>query len=135
MDNPNAIPTAQIPVMRINCYHLSLRTSTGLADDLKTAQQVFHAFDLVDPAAGVSEQLQAWLNERGSDHSPTLRHIEIEDRHGLHRFPDQRCGDIFVFCEDSIAFESFTDRDSVLQEPVKSIRKRQRAGRVRGYPA
>jgi hypothetical protein len=72
----------------------------------------------------VAEQLQTWLNERGRDHSPTLRHLEIEDRHGVHWFPDQRCGDIFVFCEDSIAFESFTDSDSVLPDPEKPKRKR-----------
>jgi hypothetical protein len=124
LKKPDAIPTSQVPVLRLKCYHMSLHTSTAATANEATPHCVFSSFDLIDPVEGVAELLQEWLNERDGDDAPTLRHIEIEDRHGTHRFPDQRCGDIFVFCEDSIAFELYTDSDSVLPEPVKPKRKR-----------
>ncbi|HDR9106063.1 TPA: hypothetical protein QDB04_002920 [Burkholderia vietnamiensis] len=124
MKKADAIPSSQVPVLKLKCYHMSLHTSTPLVPEPEGAFSVFHSFDLIDPAEGVAELLQAWLAERDETINPTLRHLEIEDRHGVHRFPDQRCGDIFVFCEDSVAFESFTDSDSVLPDPVKPKRKR-----------
>ena len=127
MKKQDAIPTSQVPVLRLKCYHMCLHTSTAATANDESPHCVFSSFELVDQAEGVAELVEAWMNERGSDGTPTLRHLAIEDRHGTHRFPDQRCGDIFVFCEDSIAFESFTDSDSVLPDPVKPKRKRAKA--------
>ncbi|MBU9200017.1 hypothetical protein KTD31_01190 [Burkholderia multivorans] len=124
MNKADAIPTSQIPVLKLKCYHMSLHTSTPLTPAEDGAFSVFHSFDLIDPVEGVAELLQAWLAERDGTGGPTLRHIEVEDRHGVHRFADQRCGDIFVFCEDSIAFESYTDSNSVLPDPVKTKKPR-----------
>lgn len=124
MKKPDAIPSSQVPVLRLKCYHMCLHTSTAATANEESPHCVFSSFELVDQAEGVAEAVEAWMNERGSDGVAALRHIEIEDRHGKHRFPDQRCGDIFVFCEHSIAFESFTDSDSVLSDQVKPKRKR-----------
>lgn len=115
MKNANAIPTLQVPVLRLKCYHLSVHTSTVRHPFDAVPNHYGHrTFELVDPEEGTGLQIQKWLNDRTADGDPTLRHLEIEDRNGVHRFVAQRRGHAGMFLEKSIRFDAYADYDSVL---------------------
>lgn len=116
MKKPNAVPTASVPVLRLKCYHVCVHTSGSSPYDAVKGHYGLNSFELVDPSEG-APQLQTWLNEEETDGGPTLRHLEIEDRHGVHRYIAQRRGSVAVFTKDSIIFDSFSDYDSVLPNP------------------
>jgi hypothetical protein len=118
MKNANAIPTSQVPSLRLKCYHLSVHTSTVRHPFDAVLNHYGHStFELVDPEEGTSLQIQKWLNDETADGGPPLRHLEIEDRNGVHQFVAQRRGHAGMFLENSIRFDAYTDYDSVLPNP------------------
>lgn len=114
MKNANAIPTSQVPVLRLKCYHASVHYIGKGPQDAVTNHYGHNSFDLVDPVEGTAKLLQTWLNDVNEDGGAMLRHLEIEDRRGVHRFIAQRRGSGAMFLEGSIKFDSYTDYDSVL---------------------
>lgn len=114
---PDAVPTAEVPVLQLKCYHLCVH-NVGLSPyDAVRNHSGHNSFELVDPAEGTRELVQAWLNAETADGGPTLRHLEIEDRTGVRRFVAQRRGNLSMFFDGSITFDAYTDFAGVLPNP------------------
>lgn len=114
---PDAVPAAEVPVLRLQCYHLSVM-NLGLSPyDAVRNHSGHYSFELVDPAKGTCELVQAWLNDCTADGGPTLRHLEIEDRSGVRKFSAQRAGKTSTLFKDSIRFDAYRDYSGILPTP------------------
>lgn len=99
MTQSNRTPAAQVEILRVECFHLSMFQNQGI-----------NHFELVDPAPGVLEQLQAWDPN-------TERHLEVQDRGTLHKFIFQRRGQIFNL-KGSIRVDTTGDFSRILPRPA-----------------
>lgn len=114
---PGAVPTADVPVLRLKCYHLGVHNMGISPYDSVKGHSGHLSIELVDPVEGTSALVQAWLNDETEDGGPTLRHLEIEDRNGVRRLIAQRRGNSSLFHKDSIRFDTYTDYAGVLPNP------------------
>jgi hypothetical protein len=114
---PDAVPTAEVPVLRLKCYHLSVMNMGVSPYDAVNNHSGHYNFELVDPVEGTSALVQEWLNDETADGGPTLRHLEIEDRSGVRRFVAQRRGNSSMFFEGCIKFDAYTDYAGVRPNP------------------
>lgn len=114
---PDAVPTAEVAILRLKCYHLSVQNMGVSPYDAIKGHAGHNSFELVDPVEGTSALVQAWLNDETADGGPTLRHLEIEDRSGVRRFIAQRRGNTSSHFKDSIRFDAYTDYAGVLPNP------------------
>lgn len=114
---PDAVPTAQVPVLQLKCYHLAVMNKGVSPYDAVRYHSGHNSFELVDPAEDTRELVQAWLNDETADGGPTLRHLEIEDRGGVRRFVAQRRGNTSMFFDGCISFDAYTDYAGVLPNP------------------
>jgi hypothetical protein len=106
-DGSARIPTSEVPILVLKCYHLSAFAS---------AQRT--QLEFVDPARDVSHLLQEWSGATWRDDgASSIRHLEVHDRRGVRRFLCQRSGQVATYHSDCIRFECLTDYDSVLPNP------------------
>jgi len=115
----DAIPTSLVPELRLECYHLSVTTVGEAPHDSVKGHSGHNFIELVDPAPGTSQLLQAWANEcwDNRDEGPVMRHIIITDRHGERRFIAQRRGNTIEALGGCIRFDTYTDYAGVLPNP------------------
>ena len=114
---PEPVPTADVPVLKLKCYHLSVQSMGVSPYDAVPNHSGHKMFELVDPVQDTSALVQAWLNEETADGGPTLRHLDIEDRGGVRRFVAQRRGNMSMHFKDCVSFDAFTDYAGVLPNP------------------
>lgn len=116
---PDAIPTSQVPELRLQCYHLSVTTVGKAPHDSVKGHSGHNFIELVDPEPDTSQLLQAWANEcwDNRDEGPVMRHLIITDRHGERRFIAQRMGNTIAALGGCIKFDTYTDYAGVLPNP------------------
>ena len=105
------IPTADVPLLVLKCYHAAVLQGTELNRHV-----------LVDPAPGTLQLLQQWRNDGWAyvtegDDCRGLRHLEIHDRNGVHRYVCQRPGFSMCDLKNAIHFDCRTDYASVQPNP------------------
>lgn len=114
---PDAVPTAQVPVLQLKCYHLCVHNLGVSPFDAVTNHSGHYSFELVDPAEGAKAALQEWANEQSSTGGRTLRHLVIEDRTGARRFVAQRRGQVSLYTKEKISFDAYADFAGVVPHP------------------
>ena len=114
---PDAVPTSEVPLLHLKCYHLAVMNMGVSPYDAVKNHSGHNSFELVDPEEGASAALQAWANDETADGGRTLRHLVIEDRSGQRRFIAQRRGQVSLYIPGTISFDAYTDYAGVLPNP------------------
>lgn len=114
---PDAVPTAEVPLLHLKCYHLCVHNQGVSPFDAVKNHSGHYSFELVDPEEGAMAALQAWANDETADGGRTLRHLVIQDRFGERHFIAQRRGQISLYTKEKISFDAYTDFAGVLPNP------------------